>query len=98
MEIEETLATNMWCELLISGCFSDKITYGMMTRAVENGFLAESAISNLLSDKYNIDKDYEWYSEDFLGCGLDLETDINIIDFLELCEGEFRRILGINWD
>ena len=33
-----------------------------MLRLVENGIVTESEISELLEDKYNIKKDYEWYS------------------------------------
>lgn len=40
-------------------------------------------------------KDYEWYSEDFLGCGLEEEIDIRIEDILQLCQVWAKEILGI---
>lgn len=81
--------------MLASSLFCDVITYGQMQRLFENGLVWESEISKLLEDRYGIKKDYEWYSEDFLGCGLEEETDIRIEDILPLCQVRAKEILGI---
>lgn len=92
----ETLVTNIWCEILILSLSSDVITYNIMKRVVDNQFIAEEDITDLLKEKYNIEKDYEWYLEDFLGQDFDEFTDIKINDFLDLCEDKFLKILGID--
>ena len=74
--------------------FSEEISYGLMLRLVENEILTEFEITKLLKDKYNIEKDYEWYSEDFIGCGLDESTDIRIEDVLHICIGRIEKIIG----
>ena len=43
----------------------------------------------------DIEKDYEWYSEDFIGCGLEEPTDIKIEDVLGLCEERISKIIGV---
>lgn len=83
------------CDLLISSVFSETISYGLMLRLVENGIVTESEISELLEDKYNIKKDYEWYSEDFMGCELDESTDIRIEDVWELCAERVEKVVGV---
>ena len=82
-------------DLLISSVFSETISYGLMLRLVENGIVTESEISELLEDKYNIKKDYEWYSEDFMGCELDESTDIRIEDVWELCAERVEKVVGV---
>ena len=91
----ETLVTNIWCEILILSLLSDVITYNIMKRVVDNKFITEEDITDLLKE-YNIEKDYEWYLEDFLGQDFDEFTDIKINDFLALCEEKFLQILGIS--
>lgn len=81
-------------DLLISSVFSETISYGLMLRLVENGIVTESEISELLEDKYNIEKDYEWYSEEFMGCELDESTDIRIEDVWELCAERVENVIG----
>lgn len=94
MDKNETNITRVWCDLLVSSVFSEEISYGLMLRLVENEILTESEITKLLEDKYNIEKDYEWYSEDFIGCGLDELTDIKIEDVLYICIGRIEKIIG----
>ena len=84
----------LFCDILSTSVFSDVITSSQMTRLVENDLLSEGEISDMLSEKYSIDKDYEWYSEDFLGCGLDERTDIRIDDVLEAAGGKISKIIG----
>lgn len=68
--------TKVWCEVLVTYIFSEEITSWLMSHLVANEILDEFEISDLLRDKYNIQKDYEWYSEDFTGSELDTPTDI----------------------
>lgn len=84
----------LFCDILSTSVFSDVITSSQMTRLVENDLLSEGEISDMLSEKYSIDKDYEWYSEDFLGCGLDEKTDIRIYDVLEAVGEKISKIIG----
>ena len=94
MDKNEINITRIWCDLLVSSAFLEVISYGLMLRLVENEILTESEITKLLEDKYNIEKDYEWYSEDFIGCGLDEPTDIRIEDVLYICIGRIEKIIG----
>lgn len=91
----EINVTRVWCDLLVSSFFSEAISYGLMLRLVENEILAEAEINNLLENKYNIKKDYEWCSEDFIGCSLEEPTDIKIEDILELCSGRVEKVIGV---
>lgn len=95
MDEKEINVTRVWCDLFISSVFSETISYGLMLRLVENGIVTESEISELLEDKYNIKKDYEWYSEDFMGCELDESTDIRIEDVWELCAERVEKVVGV---
>ncbi len=87
LDEKEINTTKVWCDLLISSVFSEVISYGLMLRLVENEVMTEAEITELLENKYDIVKDYEWYSEDFIGCGGEELTDIRIEDVLELCTG-----------
>lgn len=86
LDEKEINITKVLCDLFISSVFSEVISYGLMLRLVENEMLTESEITGMLEEKYDIEKDYEWYAEDFIGCGLEEATDIKIEDVLGLCE------------
>lgn len=86
--------TKVWCEVLVIYIFSEVISYGPMRHLVVNEILDEFEISDLLRDKYNIQKDYEWYSEDFTGSELDTPTDIRVKDVFSLCTGRIEKIIG----
>lgn len=90
--------TGAWCDLLISSRFFDTITYGQMRRLIENELIYEAEISELLQDKYHMKEDYEWYDENFLGCGLDEPTIIKIEDIFSLCEIRVKEAIGIKDD
>ncbi len=92
---KEIHATELWCSLLIHSMNSEYITKGQMKMLVEDEIMDESAMSTLLQDKYHDKRDYEWYSEDFLGCDLNEETILRIEDVLEEAEPVFRKVLGI---
>lgn len=95
MDEKEIHITKLWCDLLISSIFSEVISYGQMLRLVENDVVTESELTELLKDKYNIEKDYEWYAEDFIGCGLEEDTDIKIEDIWQLYTKRMEKIIGI---
>ena len=92
---QETQATSIWCELLILGLSADMITSGLLKRAVEDDILSEIDVSGLLRGRRHVEKDYEEYLEEISGFALDEPTDIPIQDFLGLCEGRLREIIGI---
>ncbi len=94
LDEKEINITKVWCDLLISSVFSEVISYGLMLRLVENEVMTEAEITELLENKYDIVKDYEWYSEDFIGCGGEELTDIRIEDVLELCTGRVEKVIG----
>ena len=94
LDEKEINITKVLCDLLISSVFSEVISYGLMLRLVENKVLTESEITEMLKEQYDIEKDYEWYSEDFIGCGLEEPTDIKIEDVLGLCEERISKIIG----
>lgn len=91
---EEIKVTKVWCDVLITSIFSKAISYGLMLGLVENELLDESEISDLLENKYGIKKDYEWYSEDFLGSELGVPTDIRVEDVFRLCAKRVEKIIG----
>ena len=95
MDEKEINMTRTWCDVFISSIFTEMISYGLMLRLVENEMITESEITDLLETKYNIDKDFEWYSEDFIGCELDEITDIRIEDVLKLCTDRVDKIIGV---
>lgn len=86
--------TKVWCDVLITSIFSKAISYGLMLGLIENELLDESEISDLLENKYDIKKDYEWYSEDFLGSELGVPTDIRVEDVFRLCTKCVEKIIG----
>ena len=94
MNEKELNITRVWCDLLVSSIFSEVISYGLMLRLVANELVDEFEISDLLKNKYHIKKDYEWYSEDLIGCDLDDPTDIQFEDILELCTQRVEKVIG----
>ncbi len=94
LDEKEISIARTWCEVLVSSVFSETIPYGLMLRLVENAIATESEISDLLKDRYHIEKDYEWYSEDFLGCKLDTPTEIRTEDVLSLYAERVEKIIG----
>lgn len=94
MEKEMNVAKT-WCEVLVSSAFSEVISYGLMLRLVENEIATEFEMTDLLQGKYNRKEDYEWYSENFLGCKLDWPTDIRAEDILSLYTKKVEKIIGI---
>lgn len=94
LDEKEISIARTWCEVLVSSVFSEAISYGLMLRLVENAIATESEISDLLKDRYHIEKDYEWYSEDFLGCKLDTPTEIRTEDVLSLYAERVEKIVG----
>lgn len=92
---DEILATNFLCELFISQISSPDIPSHLLKRAVENEYVSESDISNLLENKYHCEEDYESYEEVLRSCELDMFTCIKTDDLLELCLDELLKILGI---
>lgn len=94
LDEKEISIARTWCEVLVSSVFSEAISYGLMLRLVENAIATESEISDLLKDRYHIEKDYEWYSEDFWGCKLDTPTEIRTEDVLSLYAERVEKIIG----
>ncbi|MBR7087866.1 MAG: hypothetical protein IKI38_00790 [Mogibacterium sp.] len=93
---KEDLATELWCSLLIHSMNSETITHAQMKMLVEDGIIDEHGMSSLLQDKCQDHRDYEWYSEDYLGNDLNADTILKVADVLEEAEPVFRRILGIS--
>lgn len=93
MEKEMNVAKT-WCEVLASSVFSEVISYGLMLRLVENEIATEFEMTDLLQDHYNRKEDFEWYSENFLGCKLDWPTDIRVEDILSLYAKKVEKIIG----
>ena len=90
----EIRVTKVWCNVLVASIFSKVISYGLMLSLVENELLDEAEISDLLENKYGIQKDYEWYSEDLLGSELDTPTVISADDVFSLCTERVEKIIG----
>ena len=90
---KEQKALLLWISILVRSIFSKYITHGQMLSLVQDRFLDESDIGDLL-EKYGDERDYEWYSESFLGNDLSDKTILLIDDILALAEPKFRDILG----
>ena len=91
----ERRITTLWISLLTQSLFSDFITHGQMLSLVQDNILEEHDITHLIRERYNDKRDYEWYSEDFLGSALSDETIIRVDDILSMTEGIFKEELGI---
>lgn len=90
---KEQKALLLWISILAQSVYSKYITHGQMLSLVQDRFLDESDISDLL-EKYGDERDYEWYSESFLGNDLSDKTILLIDDILALAEPKFRDVLG----
>ena len=90
---KEQKALLLWISILARSVYSKYITHGQMLSLVQDRFLDESDISDLL-EKYGDKRDYEWYSEDFLGSNLSDKTILLIDDILAFAEPKFKDILG----
>lgn len=96
-EIEET-AVRLWCDLLIEELTSDYMSCGTMNYAVQSGLISEGKMSDLIAEsqieyepgKY---KDYDWYSQDFLGCWPGTGTKIKIRDFFRMFGADLTEIM-----
>lgn len=93
---KEHKAMSLWISILVQSFNSNFITHGQMLSLVQDDILEEFDISDLLQDKYDDERDYEWYSEDFLGSDLSDETILQVKDILALAEPKFKEILGIS--
>ena len=93
---KEHKAMSLWISILVQSFNSNFITHGQMLSLVQDDILEEFDISDLLQGKYDDERDYEWYSEDFLGSDLSDETILQVKDILALAEPKFKEILGIS--
>ena len=92
---DECKIATLWISLLTQSIYSEFITQGQMLSLVQDDILEEHDITHLLHYKYNDKRDYEWYSEDFLGSDLSEETIIRVGDILSMTEYIFKEELGI---
>lgn len=96
---KEVIATRLWCDLLIEGLVSEYLTCGTMNYAVQSGIVSEGEMSDLIAEsgiEYEPGKckDYDWYSQDFMGDWPGTETKIKIKDFLNMFEDDLIEIIG----
>lgn len=90
---KEQTAFLLWISILTQSICSKYITHGQMLSLVQDRIIEEIDITHLL-DKYGDERDYEWYSEGFLGCDLSDETILCVKDILAFAEPKFKEILG----
>ena len=93
-ERKENRATELWCGILLHGMNSKYIRYCDLKSLVEQEFLDESDISDILEglgDK----RDYEWYTEDLMSFELMEDTIIPNEIILKEAEPAFMKILNI---
>ena len=93
-ERKENRATELWCGILLHGMNSKYIRYCDLKSLVEQEFLDESDISDILEglgDK----RDYEWYTEDLMSFELMEDTIIPNEIILKRAEPAFMQILNI---
>ncbi|MBR6925022.1 MAG: hypothetical protein IKH50_10870 [Oscillospiraceae bacterium] len=93
-EKEEIHATELLCSILIHSLYSDFINQAQMQSLIEEDILSECEISKIL-ESYGDRRDYEWYSEDFLGSELSVDTILKISDILNIAEPVFRKVLAL---
>ena len=91
---EEREAMSLWCDLCVGMTLSDRISYGQMRRLVEVGALTEGEVSGMLSDLGDR-RDYEWYSEDFMGMRLFDETILPFDRVLNMALPGLRRLIHV---
>lgn len=95
---QEISATKLLCDLLIENLTSDYMSCGSMSYAVESGLVSEREMSNLIIEsKIEYEpgryKDYDWYSQDFLGDWPGAETEIKIKDFFRMFESDLTEVI-----
>ena len=93
-EEREERVTHLWCTLLLSSLLSDYLTYGEAESVVENGILTEEEVTDLLKNRYGMEKDWEWYSEDYLGSCHEKKTAIRFSDVFEKGQKRVDEVLG----
>ena len=94
----EIAVTRLWCDLLIESLTSEYMSCGTMNYAVQSGIIGEGAMSDLIVEskieyepgKY---KDYDWYSQDFMGDWPGTETEIKIKDFFHMFEDDLTEVI-----
>ena len=90
----EARASQLWCGILTAGEFNEFIPFYLLKALVQERFIDESDAGKLLRDN-GIKKDWEWYSEDFLGSKLMDTTDVSVSSVLAATEPLFMDILNI---
>ena len=91
---KEDRATELWCGILLHGINSEYIRYCDLKSLVEQEFLDESDISNML-EELGDERDYEWYTEDLISFELMEDTIIPNEIILKKAEPAFMQILNI---
>lgn len=80
---------------MVAGEFDEYLPFGLLKSIVEERILSEGNVTDLLRE-CGCDRDWEWYSEDFLGCDLLDKTIIKIDRILEELEPIFMNKLNIS--
>lgn len=95
---QEIAVTRLWCDLLIESLTSEYMSCGTMNYAVQSGIIGVSEMSDLIAEsqieyepgKY---KDYDWYSQDFMGDWPGTETEIKIKDFFHMFKDDLTEVI-----
>lgn len=94
----EISVTRLWCDLLIESLTSEYMSCGTMNYAVQSGIIGSGKMSDLIAEskieykpgKY---KDYDWYSQDFMGDWPGTETEIKIKDFFHMFKDDLTEVI-----
>ena len=79
----------LWISLLSRLLRDMNITYAQMMMLVQEGIMEEHEFSALLKS-HNDKRDFEWYSEDFMGCDLNDDTMLTAAEITEIVEERFK--------
>lgn len=95
---QEIAATRLWYDLLIKELTSEYMSCGTMFYAVQSGIIGGGEMSDLIAEsKIEYEpghyKDYDWYSQDFMGDWPGMETKIKIKNFFRLFENDLTDIM-----
>ena len=80
-------------DLLLEKISGDDVSLGVLKRLVESGAVSESDISDLLKESGD-NRDYEWYTEDMIGCDLADKTKIPAGDIAKIAWEKLVKASG----
>jgi len=91
---DERRLIQLYVQVLVERNFNEGISIWLLESLEQEDFISESDVTKILKNK-GINKDYEWYTEDFLGSRHMAKTSVDIDTILEEHEKDWCEKIGI---